>query len=112
MSESGRQGVESEYETKSRLSTADLFLALRDVCFERLTYGRIHRRLLIFFERFLPEPRRALGGVQSAGFLPRLVILPVGQHRLIEGGRIAFQRMRLAEEMPAGRHATERVERK
>ena len=65
---------------------------------------------VVFPERLFPEPRRARRGVEAAGLLPGFVVLPVGQHRLVEGGRVAFQRVLVAEEMAAGRHAPDRFE--
>src|SRR6516162_3185954 len=67
--------------------------------------GGVQRRRLVGFERGLPDPCRALRRIEPAGELPVLVILPVGDERLIEGRFVACQRMGRAEEMPAGGHA-------
>ena len=56
-------------------------------------------RLLIFRQQFFPQPV----GFHRCGFPatlePGIVIVPVGNQRLIEGGLIALQRMGRAEEV-------------
>src|SRR5438552_10365236 len=88
----------------SRLALPDRILAVRDIGFEGFAHARIHRRLDIFFQRLLPQPRRPGRRVQRAGLLPGFVILPVGKHRLIEGGGVALERMRRAKEVATRPH--------
>src|SRR5690606_31499021 len=99
------QEVESAWQVgHSRFALADLLLAPGNIGFQLLANRSIHGGLLVFLQRLLPQLRRACRCIERARFLPRLIVLPVGQDRLVEGSGIALQRMRLAEEMPSRWH--------
>lgn len=71
----------SRKEHASRLSAPDFLLAPRHVGFQRLTDGRVHRRLLVFRKRLLPEPRGACGGIRRALRGRRCVVFLIGPSR-------------------------------
>src|SRR3954469_1768208 len=60
--------------------------AARDECVELLEDGRVHRRRLVGGQQFLPDPVGLRWELRRAGFLPRLVVPPVAQHRLVVTG--------------------------
>src|SRR5579863_9131245 len=88
----------------------ELHFAFGDEGRERLGNARIQRRLFVTLQRRLPQLGRALGCRQASGVLPVLVVLPVGDQRLVEGRFVARERMFGAEEMPARRHAGDGLE--
>src|SRR5277367_5051277 len=97
---------------RSGLSAADFGAPLRDERVERLVDGGVHRRLLVFAERLLPDAGGALGRILAAAELPVLVVLPVGHQRPVERMLVTIHRVRLAEEVAAGGHTPDRVEAK
>src|SRR3954454_15571178 len=80
---------------------AALANAARDEGVELLEDGRVHRRRLVGRQQFLPDPVGLRGELRGAGFLPRLVVAPVAEHRLVERGPVARLGVLGAEEMPA-----------
>src|SRR5882724_9066214 len=94
----------------SMLLRVQFFLASRDIGVQRLDDGGIHCRLLITLEHVLPDAGGALGRVLRPGDLPVLVVLPVGEQRRIERGLVARQSVLCAEEVPAGRHVSDRLQ--
>src|SRR4051794_36338696 len=62
----------------------------------------VERRLLVLLQRALPYDLRARGGVEAAVALPALEVLRRGQQRTVEALAEALQRVRGAEEVPAG----------
>src|SRR5439155_3850194 len=53
---------------------------------ELLATSLVEWRRLVRGEQLLPDPVRLAGKLRRARLLPRLVIPPVGQHRLVECG--------------------------
>src|SRR6478672_12955680 len=68
---------------------------------ELLEDGRIHRRWLVGRQQLLPDPVRLRGEFRRAGLLPRLVVAPVAEHRLVECRLVAGLRVLGAEEVAA-----------
>src|SRR6186997_1849975 len=69
---------------------------------ELLEDGRVHRRRLVGRQQLLPDPVRLRGEFRRAGLLPRLVVAPVAEHRLMECRLVARLRVLGAEEVAAG----------
>src|SRR5436190_19270013 len=69
---------------------------------ELLEDGRVHRRRLVGREQFLPDPVGLRGELRRARLLPRLVVPPVAQHRLVERRAVAGLGVLGAEEVTAG----------
>src|SRR5689334_3267048 len=68
---------------------------------ELLADRRIHLRRAVRLEERLPDPVRLGRQLRRAGLLPRLVVAPVAEHRLVERGPVARLRVLRAEEVPA-----------
>src|SRR3954449_7077292 len=62
----------------------------------------VERRLLVLLERALPDDLRARGGGEAAVALPALEVLRRGEQRTVEALAEALERVRGAEEVPAG----------
>src|SRR3954464_6988293 len=84
--------------------------AARDERVELLEDGRVHRRRLVGRQQFLPDPVGLRRGLRRAGFLPRLVVAPIAEHRLVERGPVARLGVLRAEEVPARTDLLHRVE--
>src|SRR3954469_19556947 len=94
----------------SRLAGADLLAPAGDKGVDLLADRRVERRLLIVAQRLLPNLGGPLQRVMAAGLLPAAVVLPVRQHRPVEGRLVAGHGMPRAEEVAAGRHRLDRIE--
>src|SRR3954467_7644142 len=75
--------------------------AARDERIELLEDRRVHRRRLVGREQFLPDPVGLRGQLRRARLLPRLVVPPVAEHRLVERGAVAGLGVLGAEEVTA-----------
>src|SRR5689334_15656816 len=73
----------------------------RDERLELLGDRRLHRRRLVGLEERFPEPVGLRWQLWRAGFLPRLVVPPVAEHRLVERRAVTRLRVLRAEEMAA-----------
>src|SRR4029077_16998872 len=88
----------------------ELSRAARDVCGDRLPDRRIKRGRGVLGEQLLPDAGRAHGGVAAPGLCPALEVRPVREQRAVEGRLVARERVRRAEEMPAGGDLLDRLD--
>src|SRR6476620_10616983 len=71
---------------------------------------RVHRWRLVRGQELLPDAVGLGGQLRGARLLPRLVITPIAEHRLVERGLVARLRVLGPEEVATWAYAADRIE--